>query len=382
MSRVPREDMPARHGPRHPLHALTLAVVVLLVIVCGLQAASALWDRLRAPAPEPRAVTPRGALADEERNNIEVFRETSPSVVFITTLDKRVGFAFDVTEIPRGNGSGFVWDDRGTIVTNFHVIQGADSATVTMADGKTYRARLLGASPDHDLAVLRIDAPRADLRPLPVGTSSDLQVGQRAIAIGNPFGLDRTLTVGVVSALGREIRSVSGRVIRDVIQTDAAINPGNSGGPLLDSAGRLIGVNTAIASPSGAYSGVGFAVPVDTVNRIVPELIANGRVARPGLGVYTAPEAWSRQVGLRGVAVMDVIEGSGAARAGLRPMTRDARGAIVLGDVIVAVDGRRVARREDLFDALADRRPGEVVAVRVLRDGAELEVQVGLTAVE
>jgi len=235
----------------------------------------------------PRAVTPRGPLLAEEQSQIEVFRKTSPSVVHITTLEtQRDFFSLNVQQVPRGTGTGFVWDERGHIVTNFHVIQNGNGARVTLADQSAYNAELVGAFPDRDLAVLRIQAPREKLPPIPVGTSRDLLVGQRVYAIGNPFGLDQTLTTGIVSALNREIESVNQRTIRGVIQTDAAINPGNSGGPLLDSAGRLIGVNTAIYSPSGASAGIGFAIPVDEVNRIVPRLIRDGAAA-------TARSSWA-----------------------------------------------------------------------------------------
>jgi S1-C subfamily serine protease len=222
------------------------------------------------------------ALTDDERETIALFEQASPSVVYITSLSvRRDLFTLNVLEIPQGTGSGFVWDDAGHIVTNFHVIQNADRAQVTLADRSTWVAELVGVAPAKDLAVLRIDAPAAKLRPLPVGSSEDLRVGQTVLAIGDPFGLDQTLTTGVISALGREIESVAQIPIRDVIQTDAAINPGNSGGPLLDSSGRLIGVNAAIYSPSGAYAGIGFSIPVDTVKWVVPELIEHGELRRP-----------------------------------------------------------------------------------------------------
>ena len=231
-------------------------------------------------------MTPRGPLAADEQAHIDLFRRSSPSVVHITTVaTQRDLFSMNVMQVPRGTGTGFVWDDSGHIVTNFHVIQGGSGAKVTLADQTTFDAKLVGAFPDRDLAVLRIEAPKAKLPPLAIGSSRDLIVGQRVYAIGNPFGLDQTLTIGIVSALNREIESFNGRSIRGVVQTDAAINPGNSGGPLLDSAGRLIGVNTQIASPSGASAGIGFAIPVDEVNRIVPRLIRDGRFVRPAIGV-------------------------------------------------------------------------------------------------
>jgi S1-C subfamily serine protease len=302
-------------------------------------------------------------------------------VVHITTLAVRQdAFSLDLFQIPRGTGSGFVWDQDGHVVTNFHVIQGADAARVTLADQSSWSARLVGAYPDKDLAVLVIGAPRDRLRPIPVGTSHDLQVGQKVFAIGNPFGLDHSLTTGVISALGREIESVNRRAIKDMIQTDAAINPGNSGGPLLDSAGRLIGVNTAIFSPSGAYAGIGFAIPVDEVNRVVPQLIKHGKVTRPGLGVQVAPDQLTRQLGLKGVLIFEVQPDGPAAKAGLRPTRRDENNRLLLGDVIVAINGRPVRSVNELLDVLEQHQVGDTVPVTVLRDGQERQVSVTLTA--
>jgi S1-C subfamily serine protease len=264
------------------------------------------------------------------------------------------------------------------VVTNYHVIQGASAARVTLADQSEWEAELVGAAPEKDLAVLRIAAPTDRLRPLPLGGSQDLRVGQKVFAIGNPFGLDQTLTTGVISALGREIPGVGGLPIRDVVQTDAAINPGNSGGPLLDSAGRLIGVNTAIYSPSGAYAGIGFAIPADTVAWVVPELIAEGRLVRPTLGVELAADTLAARLGLEGALVVQVVPGSGADRAGLRPTRRGPRGGIELGDVIVAVDGEPVTTAADLVLLLERRRAGDAVAVTVERDGRRREVEVEL----
>lgn len=245
-------------------------------------------DSNYAPVKEskPNNIAPVTRVFDTEAATIDLFEKAVPSVCFITTLNVRQDYwSRNVEEIPSGTGSGFIWDKEGHIITNFHVIQGGDRATVTLSDRKTYDAEIVGVAPDKDLAVLKIKASEAVLKPLPVGTSHDLKVGQYAFAIGNPFGLDQTLTTGVISALGREIKSVNGRAIRDVIQTDAAINPGNSGGPLLDSSGRLIGVNTQIYSPSGASAGIGFSIPVDEVNWVVPDLIKYGEVRRPVLGV-------------------------------------------------------------------------------------------------
>ncbi|PIE31206.1 2-alkenal reductase, partial [candidate division KSB3 bacterium] len=277
-------------------------------------------------------------------------------------------------------GSGFIWDDEGRIVTNYHVISDASRIQVTMADHTTWKAVLVGAAPDKDLAVLQISAPGQHLRPIPIGTSKDLLVGQKVFAIGNPFGLDQTITSGIISALGREITSVTGRKIQGVIQTDAAINPGNSGGPLLDSAGRLIGVNTAIYSPSGAYAGIGFAVSVDEVNRVIPQLIRHGRLVRPGIGVSLADQRLAAQLGVRGVLILDVAEGGSAHRAGLQP-TMQYRGEIILGDVITAINGVRVDDYDAVRDALDSFAVGDEVVLTVLRQGASLNIPVTLAAI-
>ncbi|HQY89734.1 MAG TPA: trypsin-like peptidase domain-containing protein, partial [Tepidisphaeraceae bacterium] len=257
-------------------------MIALFFLLTGVVLGQFLMGMIQArttQAAESRDVTLRGPLAGDELRTIELFKTASPSVVFITTRREQVNpFTQNVNEVPAGTGSGFVWDDQGHIVTNFHVIRGSSSFVVTLSDQSSYEAKFIGAAPTNDLAVLKIDAPVEKLTPLLLGSSHDLQVGQSVFAIGNPFGLDSTLTIGIVSALGRSIQSPAGVTIEEVIQTDAAINPGNSGGPLMDSAGRLVGVNTAIASPSGASAGIGFAVPVDTVNRVVPQLISSGRV--------------------------------------------------------------------------------------------------------
>jgi S1-C subfamily serine protease len=327
----------------------------------------------------PRAVTPRGDLAADEKVTIELFRHASPSVVYITSLAlKRDIFSLNLFEIPQGTGSGFIWNQDGHIITNFHVIQGASGARVTLADQSVWDAQLVGTAPDHDLAVLYISAPKSQLKPIAVGTSGDLQVGQKVFAIGNPFGLDQTLTTGIISALGREINAVTGRTISGVIQTDAAINPGNSGGPLLDSAGRLIGVNTAIYSPSGSSAGIGFAVPVDTVNRVVPQLIRHGRVIRPGLGVRIADDATARRFGLQGVLIIQVERGSAAEAAGLQGTKRDAEGRLLLGDVIVGINTDPIASSGDLFNTLEKYTVGTTVTVALLRDGNRITVPVPL----
>jgi S1-C subfamily serine protease len=351
-----------------------------------------LWPALAAAQPqakpragaEPREVAPRGAPTEDEQRNIAVFRAVSPSTVNITTIETtRDLFSMNVMRVPRGTGSGFLWDDRGHVVTNFHVIQGASGARVTLADQSQWEAKLVGVFPDRDLAVLRIDAPREKLKPVAVGSSRDLQVGQKVYAIGNPFGLDQTLTTGIISALNREIDSVNERKIRGVIQTDAAINPGNSGGPLLDSAGRLIGVNTAIFSPSGASAGIGFAIPVDEVNRVVPRLIRDGRFTRAALGIQTGTEQFHAALRLpKGVAVLGVVPGSPAAAAGITPFRRGRGRDIVVGDIVTAIAGRPVASLDDVLEVLETRQAGETVTVTLLRAGRSVELQVRLAASE
>ena len=338
---------------------------------------------LNDPRATTRGVSPRGDLAPGEKSTIALFRQASPSVLHITAISvQRDLFTLNLYQIPEGTGSGFIWDHNGNIITNFHVIQNADVAQVTLGDQTTWKARRVGVAPDKDIAVLRIDAPTNRLQPIPIGTSKDLQVGQSVFAIGNPFGLDQSLTTGVISALGREIESVTRRPIQGVIQTDAAINPGNSGGPLLDSAGRLIGVNTAIYSPSGASAGIGFAIPVDTVNRIVAELIRSGKVTRPGIGIQIAEEQIADRLGVKGILVVDVVAGSAAAKAGIRPTRREGSGRVRLGDVITAVDGKKVESPNELFILLENYKVGDVVNLSLLRDGKNLLTKVTLEAVQ
>ncbi len=333
-------------------------------------------DETDTTRPDPLAE----ALTEVERATIRIFESAAPSVVFINTSVMQMDFfSLNVTEIPRGSGSGFVWDTRGHIVTNYHVIQGADRAQVTLADHSSWDATLVGVAPEKDLAVLKIDAPASKLRPIPLGISEHLRVGQSVFAIGNPFGLDQTLTTGVVSALGREIKSVSGTPIRNVIQTDAAINPGNSGGPLLNSAGKLIGVNTAIYSPSGASAGIGFSIPVDVVKWVVPELIVNGRIMRPSLGAEYASARTMARLGLEGGAlILNIIPGSAADRAGLHPTRRDRYGYIVLGDIITQIGDEPIHSPAEIPLALEKYRPGERVRIRFLRNGKVREVEVVL----
>jgi S1-C subfamily serine protease len=344
---------------------LTIILVVLALWVLYQQFGG--WFR---PIPEPRAVTPRGDLADEEKTTIEIFENAAPSVVYITSLAIRQNlYGLNVTEIPQGTGSGFIWDDAGHVVTNFHVIENATSLKVMLHDHSTRNAEVVGVAPDKDIAVLRISPRRSRLAPIPIGESSDLRVGQSVFAIGNPFGLDYTLTTGVVSALGRSIRSVTNRTIEDVIQTDAAINPGNSGGPLLDSAGRVIGVNTAIYSPSGSSAGIGFAVPIDIVRRVVPDLIAHGRVMRPKLGIISASGQITRRLGVAGVLIMHVQSDSGAEAAGLRGTHQQPDGSIQVGDIIVRVEDTEVGSLNELLDTLEDFKVGDAVEVEYIREG-------------
>lgn len=358
-----------------------LWVVFFLGAALAWMFAKGYFNDVHNPDAVPRIVTPRGDLAAEEKSNIELFRLSSPSVVYITRLAmRRDRFSLNLFEIPQGTGSGFVWNDQGHVITNFHVIQGASALRVTLADNSEWDARVVGMAPDQDLAVLFINAPKNRLKPIAVGQSANLQVGQRVFAIGNPFGLDQTLTTGIISALGREINGVSGRKISGVIQTDAAINPGNSGGPLLDSAGRLIGVNTAIFSPSGSNAGIGFAVPVDTVNRVAPQLIRHGRVIRPGLGIHVADRATAERFGVRGVLIIRVQKGSAAEAVGLRGTGRNREGRLVLGDVIVGVGEHSVASLDELLDALDAHKVGEVVEVHLMRDGSRMSVTVKLQA--
>jgi len=344
------------------------------------------------PAPAPPAVSaattaplPDG-LDDSERRDIATFRKASNSVVNITNIGlRRDFFSFDVSEVPQGSGSGFVWDREGHVVTNFHVIEGGNRFTVSLAEDVEYEATPVGTAPDKDIAVLKIEAPPDVLRklePLPLGRSVNLAVGQRVLALGNPFGFDHTLTTGVVSGLGREIRSPSGRRIRDVIQTDAAINPGNSGGPLLDSSGRLIGVNSQIVSPSGASAGIGFAVPIDAIARIVPQLIRYGRLQEPGIaGVSFVSDSYAQRWGVEGVIVREVTRGSPADEAGLSGITTNRSGSrIRLGDVIVAVEGKRIRSSEELYDAFESAGLGTTVRLTVEggRQGEKREVRVRL----
>lgn len=331
---------------------------------------------------EPPAISiteSRREIAEEELATIALFKASSPSVVHITTHQvQRDFFSLNLHKIPQGSGTGFIWDGDGHIVTNYHVIKDADIANVAFGDQGNAVARLVGAAPEKDLAVLKIDVDKNLLRSLPLGSSGNLEVGMKTLAIGNPFGLDHTLTTGIVSALGREIESTTGLPIKDVIQTDAAINPGNSGGPLLDSSGRLIGVNTAIYSPSGTYAGIGFAIPVDVVKWVVPELIKHGKIIRAGLAVSMASDRMNAQLRLPGVLILDVRPNSMAAKAQLRPTQRTRHGQIILGDIIVAINEDPIRNHADLLLTLEKYKVGDTIKLTVQRGRAEVTVDVEL----
>lgn len=348
-----------------------LLFVVLLVL--GVMIAQPYLQQRFFSATTPRAVEPRGSLADWEQTTIDIFNRASPSVVHVA--GRAVGNGFSLSEEEGGaqTGTGFVWDAAGHVVTNAHVVRGTNAIVVRLANGDVARATVRGVAPNYDLAVLQMNGLRSWPPPIPVGSSADLQVGQSVYAIGNPFGLDQTLTTGVISALKRRLPTSGGRELNNVIQTDAAINPGNSGGPLLDSAGRLIGVNTAIYSPSGSNAGIGFAIPIDTVNRIVPELIRSGRVPTPGLGIVSATESAAARLGVEGVVIVRTMPGSPAERAGLRGVDLS-RGA--LGDVIVGANGKPVRRLADLIDQLEQTGIGKTIALDIRRDSRTLTISI------
>ena len=366
-----------KHPPLRPLLFLVLFTGTLVASISCVKG-----DPTPAGEAKPRDVSPAADLTPDELATISIFEKASQSVVFITTAALQRDFwSMNLFEVPQGSGSGFVWDRQGNVVTNFHVIAGANSIQVVTSDGKEHKARVVGTDPDQDLAVLHIEVPADSLSPVKIGTSTNLRVGQKVLAIGNPFGLDHTLTTGVVSALERTIQSLSERTIQGVIQTDAAINPGNSGGPLLDSGGRLIGVNTQIVSPSGAFAGVSFAVPVDTVNRIVPQLVAYGKVIRPGIGVIFYPDPIARRWDIDGMVIRRVSPGGAADEAGLRGSREMRSGEVMLGDIITAVDGKKVSTLNELRDILDQHKVGDRITVEVLREDAPRKVNVTLQPV-
>jgi len=356
----------------------TKVFFIALLVALGVYLAQPYFDRLLFSASTPRAIQPRGTLSELERSTIELFEHVSPSVVQVVA---RAG-GFEPSQSDQGggaqSGTGFVWDAAGHIVTNDHVVEGADAVAVRLASGQVLQAQIIGTTPNYDLAVLRVDDTRALPPPIAVGTSDDLKVGQSVFAIGNPFGLDQSLTTGIISALKRRLPTQSGREISNVIQTDAAINPGNSGGPLLDSAGRVIGVNTAILSPSGTSAGIGFAIPIDVVNRVVPAIISKGYVPTPGIGIVAASEEMATRAGVEGVIVVRTVPGSAAERAGLRGIDPNRR---TLGDVIVGVDGKPVHRLPDLTEELERIGVGKRATLTLNRDGHDTTVDVDVVDV-
>ncbi len=390
MSRYDEFPPPRRPQPQpRVLPAVLLVLLAVAVLAGGVYLARHWLFPSSNPGVDPNAelrpVTPRGDLPGAEQDRIRILKEVRPAVAFITTFDlRRDFFSSDIAAIPAGTGSGFVWDKKGHIVTNFHVIQNADAAQVKLTNGDhvgKYYARVVGTQPDKDLAVLWVDAPESELHPIPLGSSNDLQVGQDVMAIGNPFGLGQTVTKGIVSALGREIESVTETPIKNVIQTDAPINPGNSGGPLIDSAGRLVGVNTAIFSPSKASAGIGFAIPADEVNKVVTRLIREGKTpSRPRMGVQLASDEFAKSHNVEaGALVLGVVPSSPAAKAGLRATQFDrSRTVRQLGDVIVGIDDQKIQTPNDVFAALSDHQAGDTVTVTYLRDGEQHQVQVQL----
>ena len=326
------------------------------------------------------------SLASDEQNNIEVYKAIAPSVVYIQSTTTVRDFFGLFAEAREGAGSGSIIDEQGDILTNFHVIADAEKLTVSLGSGKNYPARVIGKDPDTDLAVIRLlEPPKESMTMIPLGDSDKLMVGQKVLAIGNPFGLDRTLTTGVISGLQRPIRAQNGRQIEGAIQTDASINPGNSGGPLLDSHGRMIGINSQIESPSGASAGVGFAIPVNIAKRIVPQLVRSGYVQRPKLGVTTRDvESFSNQVRLPvsyGTLIWNVQPGGPAANAGLRGLVQTEDGDVELGDIIVAIDGQKIGNNDDLYRTLDKHQVGDTVNVEIVRNGRRMKVPVRLTEI-
>jgi len=344
---------------------VTRVLLLAATIFLGVLAFGPYIDRWFFASTEPRLVTPRGDLAQFEKTAVSLFQSVAPSVVQVVSQNQATGAV--------GSGTGFIWDRAGHVVTNDHVVGDGSDLVVRLADGRLSGAKLVGRAPNYDLAVIRLNERSAPPPPVAIGSSQNLMVGQAAFAIGNPFGLDQSLTSGIISALERRLPTDSGREIAGVIQTDAAINPGNSGGPLLDSAGRLIGVNTAIFSPSGANAGIGFAIPVDRVNRVVPQLIDRGRVPNPGIGIIAADEAATAQLGITGVVIAAVVPGSPAERAGLKGIDPETGR---IGDVVTAVDDRPVRRLPDLTDRLEEVGVGKPVTLALLRGSSTDKVQV------
>lgn len=373
-------------SPSRKTSILQKWLILILFILIGLMTFEIVSRKLRQNSAH---LPQRSDLTASEIRTIDLFRESSPSVVHIRTAEFSMqtdSFSMNLQKTPQGSGTGFIWDRFGHIVTNFHVIQKADEATVTLADNSIWKARLVGFAPSKDLAVLKINAPAERLKPIKVGYSADLQVGQTVLAIGNPFGLDQSLTTGIISGLGREIISVTGRSIRNVIQTDASINPGNSGGPLLDSSGHLIGVNTAIYSSSHVYAGIGYAVPVDQISRFVPQLIRNGVVQIPSLNFSGLDDFITRKLqsdgvipkDISGVMVRETMPGGAAEQAGLQPISVDKAGDIILGDLILQLGDRKVSSANDLLDALESHKVGDEVPILVWRNNKKIKLKAKL----
>jgi S1-C subfamily serine protease len=374
------------------MYRLSTRQVLLIALISGLFAAGivTLVDRINNRFQSSQAAfsetAPAGitdpSTSTDEKNNIEVYRTLSPGVVFIHSTTYARDF-FGYVEQQQGSGSGSILDQEGNILTNYHVIEGAQKLSVSLGGKKDYPAVVVGGDPDTDLAVIRLtEKPAGPLTVVPLGDSEKLVVGQKVLAIGNPFGLDRTLTTGVISGLQRPIRARNTRLIEGAIQTDASINPGNSGGPLLDSHGRMIGINSQILSPSGSSAGVGFAVPVGIAKRVVPQILRYGTVRRPKLGISTRDVAQFRnQVDLPvsdGVLIIQVARGSGAASAGLRGMQQTEMGDVELGDIIVGIDNDTVGNSDDLFRVLDKHQIGETVQVQIWRNGRKMSVPVRL----
>ena len=355
-----------------------VAVVVVIVLLAAL-IGQPYVDRLLFAQTSPRPVAARSELGESERATISLFERVSPSVVQVVGAGPGAAGAPEMEMEGGGggggqqSGTGFVWDGAGHIVTNNHVVSGARNVAIRFASGEVVGASIVGTAPNYDLAVVRLQTTRGLPAPIAVGTSADLQVGQSAYAIGNPFGLDQSLTTGVISALKRRLPTSAGREIGNVVQTDAAINPGNSGGPLLDSAGRLIGVTTAIISPSGSNAGIGFAIPVDTVNRVVPELISKGRFPTPGIGIVAANETIATRLGIEGVVVVRVVPSSPAAEAGLRGIDQMAG---TIGDVIVSANGQQIRRLSDLTEQLEAVGVGREIELSIRRNDRPMTVRV------
>ncbi len=385
--------MAFRHRVVFLLFTAGLSAVVTLMIVHW-RGRERVPNSAQATTPSPSAAaTPAGSVlpplspearTEDEQNTIAVFARTARSCVFVTQHQIVVDyFAGGAHDVPAGSGSGFIWDEAGHVVTNFHVIADAPSLTVTLHDQRTFPAHVVGSEPRKDIAVLKIDAPAGALSAINRHQAHvELEVGQKVIAIGNPFGLDQTLTTGVISALGRQVEGIGGVKIREMIQTDAAINPGNSGGPLLDSTGRLIGMNTMIYSKSGTSAGIGFAVPANTIARVVPQLIKLGHVEQVGIGIDIDPaQRLERRLGIQGVVVIAARPESPAAAAGIKGLSRSLSG-IELGDVIVGIDGKSIENYDDLYNALDTRKPDETIKLTIVRDDHKVELSVKLVTLQ